>query len=176
MQTKALKCGSTEFKHQIPTSPMYSMSQLNWRKEKTKHRNGSSVGHLGQNSYQLLREERTGEIPLPYSAHQREMSDPAANFSSSPSGPVVCLGHSQVTTVAMDTWDLSVGWGLKREAILPGEAWENIVSLFFPATTGHSCLPSGYPRPILCSQIYSKGQRRLPNTPSSPRKGHYHIS
>lgn len=165
MQTKALKCGSTEFKHQIPTSPMYNMSQLiggRKKKQKTKKRK-----QRGARWAELFQEENKQDS-LPCGAV-------STNFPQS---------HQQGRWSAWDTGNHhhSNGYlGLicrrgaeKREAIMPGEACKNIVSLFLPATAGHRCLPSKYPQPISRSQIYSKGQRRFPRIHQKlPRKGQY---
>lgn len=118
MQTKALKCGSTEFKHQIRTSPMYRMSQLIGGRKKQKSKMEAAWGTLDGTPPSSSSKKPTGKIPLPNSAASTSIERPWNNSPRSSSGPVVCLGHGQLpTTVAMDIWDLAVGWGVKeREA------------------------------------------------------------
>lgn len=122
------------------------------------------MGHVGRNSSR----KRTNKIPCPAALLALTSPSPTNRAGG-------LLGTPAITTIAMATWDLSAGGGAeKREAIMPGEACKNIVSLFLPATAGHRCLPSKYPQPISRSQIYSKGQRRFPRIHQKlPRKGQY---
>lgn len=71
------------------------MSQLIGGRKRQNTEMEAAWGHLGQSSSQLLQEENRRDSPA-LSAYQREISDPAANFSSTPQGPVVCLGHGQL--------------------------------------------------------------------------------
>lgn len=109
MQTKALKCGSTEFKHQIPTSPMYSMSQLiGGRKKKTKDKKTEAAwGTLGGTLPHSSR-KRTDKIPCPAALLALTSPSPTNRAGG-------LLGTPAITTIAMATWDLSAGGGLKRE-------------------------------------------------------------
>lgn len=77
------------------------MSQLSGGRKRHNTEMEAAWGHLGQNSSQLLREENRRDSPA-LSAYQREISDPAANFSSTPQGPSCLLGTWSITTVAMD--------------------------------------------------------------------------
>lgn len=73
------------------------MSQLIGGRKRQNTEMEAAWGTLDRTLPSSSRKRERARCPcLPYSAYQREMSDPAANFSSSPSGPVVCLGFGQL--------------------------------------------------------------------------------